>query len=164
MKRPVIYKILFFPLILGLLYNFISPNGISIIRTETESVQVKGFEDDEDTTKTIQLKIIDVKTAYNYWKDGTIIFIDGRDKWDFAEGHIPGAINLPEYKIDELEKEIGALNKDNKYIVYCSGEDCDASKRLAEHLMKKGFRNILVFEGGFEEWLANNFPKETSDE
>ena len=76
------------------------------------------------------------------------IIIDARTQEKYDQGHIPGAILIPEYEIaDRAEKEL--LNKDQLILVYCrSGR---RSKIAAEELVKLGYTNIKEF-GGIIDW------------
>lgn len=66
------------------------------------------------------------------------IIIDARTQEEYDEGHIPGAILIPEYEIaDRAEKELP--DKDQLILVYCrSGR---RSKIAAEELVKLGYTN-----------------------
>lgn len=74
--------------------------------------------------------------------------IDARTEEEFAEGHIEGAILIPEYEINEkAEKKIP--EKDALILVYCrSGR---RSKIASEELVKLGFSNVKEF-GGIIDW------------
>ena len=76
------------------------------------------------------------------------IIIDARTQSEYDEGHIPGAILIPEYEIaDRAEKELP--DKDQLILVYCrSGR---RSKIAAEELVKLGYTNIREF-GGIIDW------------
>ena len=76
------------------------------------------------------------------------IIIDARTQEEYAQGHIPGAILIPEYEIaDRAEKELP--NKDQLILVYCrSGR---RSKIAAEELVKLGYTNVKEF-GGIIDW------------
>ena len=76
------------------------------------------------------------------------IIIDARTQEEYDEGHIPGAILIPEYEIaDRAEKELP--DKDQLILVYCrSGR---RSKIAAEDLVKLGYTNIKEF-GGIIDW------------
>ena len=67
---------------------------------------------------------------------------------EFAEGHIPGAINVPNEEIGTAE--IAKLpNKSQLILVYCrSGR---RSKEASEKLVKLGYTNIVEF-GGILDW------------
>ena len=76
------------------------------------------------------------------------IIIDARTQEEYDQGHIPGAILIPEYEIaDRAEKELP--DKDQLILVYCrSGR---RSKIAAEELVKLGYTNIREF-GGIIDW------------
>lgn len=76
------------------------------------------------------------------------IIIDARTQSEFDEGHIPGAILIPEYEIAErAERELP--NKDQLILVYCrSGR---RSKIAAQALVDLGYTNVKEF-GGIIDW------------
>ena len=76
------------------------------------------------------------------------IILDVRRLDEFATGHIPGAINVPNESIGTAE--IPELPDKNQLImVYCrSGR---RSKEAAEKLVKLGYTNIVEF-GGILDW------------
>lgn len=85
-------------------------------------------------------KIMDTQKAY--------VIIDARTEAEFAEGHIEGAILIPEYEIEQkAEQEIP--DKDTLILVYCrSGR---RSKIAAEALINLGYTNVKEF-GGIIDW------------
>ena len=76
------------------------------------------------------------------------IIIDARTQEEYDQGHIPGAIMIPEYEIaDRAEKELP--DKNQLILVYCrSGR---RSKIAAEDLVKLGYTNVKEF-GGIIDW------------
>ena len=76
------------------------------------------------------------------------IIIDARTQEEYDQGHIPGAILIPEYEIAErAEKELP--DKNQLILVYCrSGR---RSKIAAEELVKLGYTNVKEF-GGIIDW------------
>ena len=76
------------------------------------------------------------------------IILDVRRPDEFAEGHIPNAINVPNETIGTAE--IPELPDKNQLImVYCrSGR---RSKEASEKLVKLGYTNIVEF-GGILDW------------
>ena len=76
------------------------------------------------------------------------IIIDARTQSEYDEGHIPGAILIPEYEIaDRAERELP--DKNQLILVYCrSGR---RSKIAAEELVKLGYTNVKEF-GGIIDW------------
>ena len=83
-----------------------------------------------------------METEKNY------IILDVRRPDEFAEGHIPGAINVPNEEIGTTE--IAELpDKSQLILVYCrSGR---RSKEASEKLVKLGYTNIVEF-GGILDW------------
>ena len=76
------------------------------------------------------------------------IILDVRRPDEFAAGHIPNAINVPNESIGT--SEIPELpDKDQLILVYCrSGR---RSKEASEKLVKLGYTNIVEF-GGILDW------------
>ena len=76
------------------------------------------------------------------------VIIDARTQFEYDEGHIPGAILIPEYEIAErAERELP--NKDQLILVYCrSGR---RSKIAAQALVDLGYTNVKEF-GGIIDW------------
>ena len=72
------------------------------------------------------------------------IILDVRRPDEYAEGHIPGAINIPNEEIGSAE--IAELpDKSQLILVYCrSGR---RSKEASEKLVKLGYTNIVEFGG-----------------
>ena len=85
-------------------------------------------------------KIMDTESEY--------VILDVRTEEEFAQGHIPGAILIPDYEIRE-EAESSLPDKDALILVYCrSGR---RSKNAAETLAELGYTNIREF-GGILDW------------
>ena len=83
----------------------------------------------------------------NYIKMGATI-VDVRSPQEYREGHIDGAINLPEYNIRRNVQNI-LPDKNQLIILYCSvGE---RSKMAQNKLKRLGYTNVYtVYEGGWE--------------
>lgn len=84
------------------------------------------------------------------------VILDVRTPAEFAEKHIPNAINVPNETIGT--DEISQLpNKDQLIMVYCrSGR---RSKEAAEKLVKLGYTNIVEF-GGILDWKGETVSGE----
>lgn len=75
------------------------------------------------------------------------IVLDVRSPQEYNEGHITGAINIPEYELNSKIKNI-ASNINSKIIVYClSG---NRSKKAIKTLKKIGYHNLYNLENGIE--------------
>ena len=76
------------------------------------------------------------------------IILDVRTEEEYAEGHIEGAILIPN---DEIKEKAGSIlaDKNQLILVYCrSGR---RSKLAAEELVKLGYTNVKEF-GGIIDW------------
>ena len=76
------------------------------------------------------------------------VILDVRTAGEYAEGHIPGAVNLP---LDQIGSgDIASLpEKDQLVMVYCrsGNRSAAASKKLVE----KGYTRVIDF-GGINTW------------
>ena len=82
--------------------------------------------------------------------DGSYVILDVRRADEFAEGHIPGAINVANEEIHDTEPA-ELPDKDQLIYVYCrSGR---RSKEAADKLAAMGYKNIVEF-GGILDWTG----------
>ncbi len=149
--------------VLGFIYNHFSADGITLIRKPllVEYVDSTSSGVGSDNIKGLLLAQVIQLQAQNI-----ATFIDARDQWDYSEGHIKDAINIPEFSFEPSNKLLKKIEKDRLIIVYCDGDECDTSKRLANKLMELGYQNTFVFLGGMNEWIDADLPivKETINE
>ncbi|MFC2085019.1 rhodanese-like domain-containing protein [Bacteroidota bacterium] len=163
----LILKIILSSIVIALVYNFLSVNGLNIIKKETPIVSVQDDELNKDihsVTPTEQIKGINLKQAFELFNSDRVIFIDARDQWDYNEGHIQNSINIPEFSFEPSDTTVRKLDKNNVHVVYCEGDDCEISKRLAINLISLGFSKTYVFTGGFYEWLNASYPVARSND
>lgn len=109
----------------------------SSVDTDTNATSVLGYE---------QITQVEAKAIMDSGVEH--IIIDARTQEEFAQGHIEGAIMIPEYEIaDRAEQELP--DKDALILVYCrSGR---RSKIASEELVKLGYTNVKEF-GGIIDW------------
>jgi rhodanese-related sulfurtransferase len=86
------------------------------------------------------------------------VFVDARPVFEYADGHIAGAVNIPFEEIEYFSAAIANLDKNGQIVVYCSGESCDLSIHLGDALAKQGFSGVRVFFGGWVAWQRAGFP------
>ncbi|MET0659609.1 MAG: rhodanese-like domain-containing protein [Steroidobacteraceae bacterium] len=85
-----------------------------------------------------------------------ITIVDVRLPSDYAKGHIPGAINLPQGKWHTLT----GLSKDRTAVIYCYSQTCKLAAAAAVEFASAGIA-VVEMEGGFEAWQKNELPVET---
>jgi phage shock protein E len=88
---------------------------------------------------------------------GDLLLLDVRTAKEFAEGHVPGAVNIPH---DELAARLPGLEAErgSDVVVYCrSGRRAEIALDL---LAKAGFERLSHLEGDFQAWAAADRPVE----
>jgi phage shock protein E len=123
-----------YSIIVLLILIFIFMGYTQMQKKETDSYQQISMKEAEDLMKT--------ETGY--------LILDVRTPKEFAQGHIPDAINVPNETIGK--KEIRQLpDKDQKILVYCRSGN--RSKQAAKKLVKLGYTDIIEF-GGIIDWTG----------
>ena len=78
------------------------------------------------------------------------IILDVRTTEEFAEKHIPNAINIPNETIGS-EEPVELPDKNQLILVYCRSGN--RSKQASEKLVALGYTNIYEF-GGINDWTG----------
>jgi len=146
---------------LGLAYNAVSGNGISLRTPErapyAEQVRWRLHREGQLVT------LAEVRAVL---EDGRTVLVDARASSAYASGHIPGALNIPvsEFHPDMADR-LAHLPRSTPVITYCTGEACQSSVGLADWLREDlGFENVRVFYGGWAAWIGADGPLDTGDE
>src|ERR1700752_4169003 len=91
-------------------------------------------------------------------KSGEAVIIDVRDKEEWDEGHIPGAMHLSRGTIElDIEEKV----PDAKAMVICHCGGGGRSALAAENLQKMGYKNVRSMAGGLKAWKAAGLPTTT---
>ena len=87
--------------------------------------------------------------------DPQLLVLDVRSAAEFAEGHIPGAVNIPHDVIGERVAELGPSG-DRDIVVYCrSGR---RSALAIETLKGAGFSRLFHLDGDYLRWSEERRP------
>ena len=86
------------------------------------------------------LSIMDLNDEY--------IIVDVRTFEEYCDGHIPGAINIPNESIVDEQPEL-LPDKDALILIYCRSGN--RSKQAAQKLLSMGYTNLVEF-GGIIDW------------
>ena len=93
---------------------------------------------------------VDADTFAQVISDHRIQLVDVRTPQEYAEGHIPGAVNI-DVKSDDFDARITQLRKSHPVAVYCrSGR---RSRQVADFLIKKGFKKVYNLDKGILNWI-----------
>lgn len=97
----------------------------------------------------------DQAEALKRMQSSDVVVIDVRSPGEFAEGHVPGAINIPHNQIDEHAATLAEL-KGKDLLIYCrSGRRAGMAE---SELTEMGFSNLYHLKGDMQGWKAAN-PK-----
>lgn len=82
-----------------------------------------------------------------------LTLVDARPKErKYDQGHIPGAISLPDSQFDALAATRLPADKAAPLYFYCDGPTCKLSNDSAEKAVKLGYRNVKVVPEGWPGW------------
>ena len=103
-----------------------------------------------------RIKEEDFRRTKKRLDDGeSIHLVDTREDFEWARGHLPGAIHLGKGVIErDIEKTIP--DKNATIVLYCGGGF--RSALAADNLQKMGYRNVISMDGGWRGWTEAGFP------
>ncbi len=88
-----------------------------------------------------------------------VTFIDARKAEEHQKSAIPGSVNIdvlnfqadPQYR-GECMKTLYSIPKDKIIVSYCGGGNCELSHELCDILIPMGFKKVLIYLGGMNEY------------
>jgi len=98
-------------------------------------------------TSTPAVREIDVDALETRPPDAVVL--DVREPEEYAHGHVPGAINLPQA---DLASRLTEVPRDRPVITIC--QRGIRSLRAAQFLMQMGIHQVLSVKGGTVAWRA----------
>ena len=84
-----------------------------------------------------------------------IVLVDVREKHEWNEGYIPGAVHVPRGFL-ELQIEEAVPDKSKTVVLYCAGGV--RSLIAGSTLQQMGYKDVISMSGGFGQWKGNGFP------
>src|SRR5215471_6169466 len=84
-----------------------------------------------------------------------IVLVDVREKIEWNEGYIPGAIHVPRGYL-ELQIEEAVPDKSKTVVLYCAGGV--RSLIAGTTLQQMGYQNVISMSGGFGMWKGAGLP------
>ncbi len=167
MSAKTIIRMVFIILVglgLGVINKFVNPKapgfiGYYPVISATDTAKIPEAADEGDPP------YISIGEAADFFNTPGVLFVDARDVWDYQEGHIRGAVNIPFESDDEtiLENFLTNTPKDKPLVVYCNGADCDLSLYLGRTLAVEGFTGVNIFFGGWTDWQLQELPSDKSE-
>jgi rhodanese-related sulfurtransferase/GAF domain-containing protein len=141
-----IFLIIFAGLVLGLIFNFSSPEGITLL---PHSWSHKTY------------PVIDVDSTKMKHDAGTAIFVDARPADFYKQKHIKGAVNLPLALFDFVYMmKFSSIGPKKELIVYGRNISRRYDQEVAFKLASRGHVNVKVLSGGLPVWQKRRYPLE----
>ena len=81
-------------------------------------------------------------------------FVDVREREEWDEGHIPGAVHVPRGNLESRIEGV-APDREKKLLLYCASgaRSAFAAKTLGE----LGYEDVVSLQGGFSDWKRNGY-------
>ncbi len=84
-----------------------------------------------------------------------VVIVDVREDWEYAEGHVPGAVLIP---LGELSARLDEIPKDKTVVAVCRSGN--RSNQATSFLRGQGFDNVHNMTGGMNDWQRAGYEVE----
>lgn len=91
---------------------------------------------------------------------GTFV-VNVLNKNTFKDCSIPGSKNVPAHQLFHYAQKQLRKRKwgsDKPIVVYCASGECPLSRYAWKMLKSAGFTNVLLFQGGMQDWKKKGYP------
>lgn len=136
-------------------------------RSDRESQTREAAESDSPIVMRNEIKIVGLSELREWQKEGRAVVFDVRPNLFYQIGHIPGSYSL-QIKIFEEDYQTHkkrmdeAMKQGQEIVIYCAGPHCPDASKVAMRLQKMQYRNLSVFEGGWDVWDHSDLEQESS--
>lgn len=83
---------------------------------------------------------------------GKAVVVDSRPARKFEQGHVPGAISIPDRQFDKMTNLLPKA-KETPLIFYCGGYKCPLSSKSAAKAMALGYTDVKTYQAGYPDWV-----------
>ena len=115
--------------------------------------------------------LVNAKEAKEIVDSKKTAIVDTRIKVEFAEEHLPGAVNVTygeksakdvNYDASKDSFDVAKLpaDKSQPLLVYCNGPECWKSYKAAKAVIKAGYKTVYWFRTGIPDWKKSGFATE----
>ena len=134
----------------------------------TASAQYKKAKPAAPSTKGMQLQVtpdapiapakrITLADAIKLFKSGQATFVDVRSIASFADGHIKGALSIPQSR---LQDGLAQLPPKKMIVTYCACPHEESAALAVLYFNRHGLTNTAALVGGWKAWQAAGQPVE----
>lgn len=110
--------------------------------------------DKSEKTPITSIHVVSTEVYKEVVKDSKITLIDVRTPKEFAEGALPGAVNIDYFDEENFFKAFDGYNRKEPIYLYC--RTGNRSIQTAQKLAEMGFEEIYDMEGGYTQWVEDN--------
>lgn len=104
--------------------------------------------------ETVAPQDLDIPTYQQHQRDQIPhTLVDVRENWEYAMGHIDGAVNIP---LNELPQHLDHIPEDKPVVVVCAHGV--RSVYGAQFLSNQGYGGVYNLMGGTAEWIERGLP------
>lgn len=89
-----------------------------------------------------------------------VVLVEALPEGYYEDGRLPGAINVPYERVDELAREL-LPDKGAQIVVYCSNGPCRNSGIASRRLSQLGYENVRDYHEGKQDWIEAGLPTES---
>jgi molybdopterin/thiamine biosynthesis adenylyltransferase/rhodanese-related sulfurtransferase len=108
-----------------------------------------------DLLKQVRSEIDEISTADAAALADSPVFVDVRERDEWAEGHIPGALHVPRAYL-ESRIEAAVPDRERPIVVYCAAGNRSAF--ATQTLEQMGYIDVRNLSGGYVDWKRNGLP------
>lgn len=103
---------------------------------------------------------VDAAAAAELVERGEVLVLDIRTPEEFADGHLPGAVNI-DYLAEDFAERLRKLDRDREILMHCQsgGRSALSLSKFSE----LGFGKIHHFAGGYRAWEEAELPVERGE-
>lgn len=98
---------------------------------------------------------INAQTVDSLRNRDDVVILDVREDYEYAEGHIPGAMLLP---LGQIPNRLAEIPKDKTVIAVCRSGN--RSNQATQFLRQQGFDNVHNMTGGMNSWSSAGYQVE----
>lgn len=102
-----------------------------------------------------QFKSIPSETYLEQFHPGDHTLVDIREPYEWATGHLPGAIHIP---MNDVPDRLSEIPTDKPVVIVC--EHGSRSLRVAQFLIDEDYTDVYDMQDGTHGWRVKGLPIE----
>ncbi|MBL8816151.1 MAG: rhodanese-like domain-containing protein [Planctomyces sp.] len=138
---------------IGMIVSYWHPNGLN--QSPSALSTIAGLHPGHFLKEAQLAEVVLISDSPNTKSD--TVLIDCRTVSAFRRGTIRTAINLPiDATVAEETSLLEMLSPKTPLILFCQSRNCEYDELVARRLIGRGFENIRLYDGGYQEWMVEH--------